>query len=259
MNNLKVAICSIDIAWCDVDENLFTVTKAVESLDDDTDLVVLPELFSTGYIDKSESLFEMAEYWEDSTTLRTLKELSKRRRMALCGSLMIKATEGRVLNRGVLVEPSGEVTFYDKHHLFSLSHEASLFEAGTLPIPVVRYRGWNIAMAVCYDLRFPTWLRNHGAKYDVLIIPANWPQARAYAWQHLLMGRAIENQAYVIGANRSGHDDYGEYDGLSFIYDCLGRSIGTSSPDSPKIVTATLSHDAMVKLRKHFPVLNDAD
>lgn len=258
MNNLNVAIISLDIAWCDPDENRYNIEQAVSKLPDDTDLVVLPELFNTGYVNRPETLNQLSEYWEDSPTLAWIKALASRRHMALCGSMMIKAAGGRVLNRGILVEPSGETTIYDKHHLFSLSDEAHNFEAGQLPIPVVRYRGWNIALAICYDLRFPTWLRNRGAVYDVLVLPSNWPVARAYAWQHLLEARAIENQAYVIGANRSGHDDYGDYNDLSQVYDCLGRPIGHPVANSNTML-ATLDHEAMTKLRRHFPVLSDAD
>lgn len=259
-NNLHVAVISLDITWCDPDENRYAVESALSKIPEDTDLAVLPELFTSGYVSNRTSIDDLSEYWEDSLTLKFLKKCARTHNLALCGTFMIKATGGRVLNRCVFVEPSGEVTHYDKHHLFTLSDEAKHFEAGTSRIPVVRYRGWNIAMAVCYDLRFPAWLRNIDSQYDLLVIPAAWPPARSYAWEHLLKARAIENQSYVIGADRSGVDDYGTYDNMSHIVDCMGRDISESNDSSNRhIITATLDSGALTKLRRHFPVLDDAD
>ena len=264
-SQLNIAVISLNISWCDPDENRYSLSKALDLLSKDTDVAVVPELFTTGFLSDQVSIDKYSEYWEDSPTLIFLKEMSAKHNMALCGSFMIKASNGLVLNRAVFVEPSGEVTHYDKHHLFMLSDEPRCFQSGNDPVPVIRFRGWNIAMAICYDLRFPTWLRNRDCRYDLLLLPANWPTARQYAWKHLLSARAIENQAYVAGANRSGHDDYGEYDNMSAIYDFMGKDITTyesskqiSYPNA-SIITASLTADKLNKARKQFPVLNDAD
>ena len=208
MNNLKIAVISLDIAWNDSEENLFAAEKALSQLDKNTDIAVLPELFTTGFIDNLAALSNSAEEFSESRTLARLKDWAKNLNFAIAGTYLVKENN-KIYNRAFFVEPSGEATFYDKAHLFCQSSESTNFEEGDKTIPVVRYRGWNIALAVCYEVRFPAWLRNNDNKYDVLIIPANWPTKRGYAWQHLLIARAIENQAYIVGANRSGTDDDG--------------------------------------------------
>ena len=125
-------------------------------------------------------------------------------------------------------------------------------------LPVVRFRGWNIALIVCYDLRFPAWCRNRMGAYDLLLVPANWPQSRAYAWQHLLIARAIENQCCVVGANRAGEDSYGVYDGLTYIFDGRGRPVGLI-PDECPFVVADLDRAEQEEFRKKFPAMRDAD
>lgn len=258
MKNLKITILPLDIAWADKAENLFSTERMLTRIDKDTDIVVLPELFSTGFISSPEQLHRIADDANDSPTILRIKQWAKQFNFAICGSLLIREGD-RFLNRGFFIEPSGEETFYDKKHLFSMSAEAKEFTAGTETIPVVRYRGWNIALAICYELRFPVWLRNKNNRYDVLIIPANWPASRAYAWKHLLIARAIENQAYVIGANRSGRDDCGEYDGLSYIIGHNGHILAEASDSENIFVTAILSQDTLVRSRTSFPVVNDAD
>ena len=262
MNSLKVASVALDIVWTDIEENLFATENIIHRLDKDVDLLVLPELFTTGFISSASLLIKFAEPEDsgDSLTLRKVKEWAAKYNMAIAGSYLSVSSDGRFHNRGFLVEPSGETTFYIKKHLFSLSSEAENFAAGTDTIPVIRFRGWNIALAICYDLRFPAWLRNRGAMYDVLILPANWPARRAYAWEHLLIARAIENQAYVVGANRSGSDDSGPYgDNKSFILNYVGKSIGEVCAHHKNVLTATLDRDRLLAYRSSFPALNDAD
>lgn len=255
-DRLTIAAIPLDIAWGDTDENIFAAAAAIEALPHIPDVIVLPELFSTGYIADSEQLRRLAQDWRNSAAIATITEWARRYNAAICGSLTV-AEDGNVFNRAVFVEPSGEISYYDKRHLFALSKEAKHITAGRRLSPVVRFRGWNIAMAICYDIRFPAWCRNQGLRYDVLLVPANWPQAREYAWQSLLKARAIENQAYVVGANRSGSDDFGIYDNQTFVYDPLGKPIGDVSDTG--IVTATFSRDNLQQLRRSFPVSLDAD
>lgn len=215
-------------------------------------------------------LHDMARLSADMT-LAAVKLWSSRFNMAIAGSFLA-SIGSKIVNRGFFVEPSGETTFYDKHHLFCLSAESRLFTQGVENPPVIRFRGWNISMIVCYDLRFPVWCRNSGQRYDILLVPANWASARSYAWRHLLIARAIENQAVVVGANRSGHDDYGDYDHQSFIFDPMGKELAPSAtkhtgdasgletaiaPDG--FIYAGYDMTQMSKIRSYLPVGNDAD
>ncbi len=264
--NLKIAAIALDITWADPEENRYNVAQALNSLDNDIDLVVLPEMFTSGFITHLDRVNEIAEDWNNSPTLNFLKSKAAKHKLAICASFLVRDGGEKALNRCVFVEPSGELTIYDKHHLFSLGDESNILERGILPMPIVRFRGWNFAMAICYDVRFPVWTRNIGNKYDILLIPANWPQSRGYIWEHLLIGRAIENQAYVVGVNRSGYDDFGKYDNMTYIFDYVGQSIGDELNankielrNATKIVVAEFSHEKLNKLRHHFPVINDAD
>ena len=253
---LRVAALPLDIVQGDKDANLDAVERALSLLPPGTDLVVLPELFSTGYTDDPDILSKLAERNTLSAVDR-IKSWAAKTGAAFAGSFLAY-THPHVYNRGFFIEPSGEETFYDKHHLFSISREAKVFSSGTTPPPVVRFRGWSISLIVCYDLRFPVWCRNRVDGYDLLLVVANWPAARAYAWEHLLIARAIENQCCVVGANRSGNDKFGSYDNLTYIFDSRGMAIGVQPTGSPFIV-ADLDGARQDSYRKAFPVLDDAD
>lgn len=258
-NALKTAALPLDIAWADRSENLYILSQAFESLEPETDIVVLPELFTTGFIAQADQAIENAEPLDDRDdhTLATLLRLSHKYRVAIVGSYLKRSIDGHPLNHAVFVEPTGEVTTYDKHHLFGLSPEKQLYVAGSAQPPVVRYRGWNISMIVCYDLRFPCWCRNRGLRYDMLLVPANWPESRQYAWEHLLIARAIENQAVVVGVNRSGTDDYGSYGEGSGIYDYCGQPIERRGRNG--WIYATVERAQLQQYRKRFPFYADAD
>lgn len=257
---LTVAAVALDIVEGRPDENLATLGRVFTMIPEHTDLVVLPEMFSTGFVNDADSI-EASAQSVGGSTVATLTMLAERYHTAIAGSMLARSGT-RFYNRGFFIEPSGDMTCYDKHHLFSVSDEAKLLTHGTMPMPVIRYRGWNIAMIVCYDLRFPVWSRNRHEAYDLLLVPAMWPKSRAYAWQHLLIARAIENQCCVVGANRSGADKWGEYDDLTDIYDALGQPIGrrVSRRGSPApIVVAELSLDELRAVRRRMPVALDAD
>jgi predicted amidohydrolase len=255
-NQLKVATLPLDIAWADPTENLYSVDRMLEPIGHDFDIIVLPELFSTGFINSPEQLTNLAEL-NNGKTISQVKAWAEKYNAAFSGSYLAKDGDD-FCNRCFFVEPSGETTFYDKHHLFSLSREGKFYKAGVKRPPIIRFRGWNISMIVCYDLRFPVWCRSYHNSYDILIVPANWGKARLYAWQHLLIARAIENQAIVIGANRSGVDDYGEYDGTSFIYDAMGHDI-TMHIDKSPVVYATVSKNKIEQYRHRMPSGQDGD
>lgn len=260
---LNVAVMPLNIKPGDRDENLYIFSQLISQISRDTDIVVLPELFSTGFISDPIVMRKLADSADSQLTLTFLRELAAKYNTAICGSLLWR-NDKNYFNRCFFIEPSGETTYYDKRHLFTLSKEPKLLTAGTSRSPIVRYRGWNIAMAVCYDVRFPVWLRNSDNCYDLMIIPANWPTVRTYDWQHLLIARAIENQACYIGANRSGEDDFGCYDNNSYIVDHRGQLVGTTTDcntdkASLGIITATLPLNDLEKYRTTFPVSASAD
>ena len=252
--NLTIAALPLDIVPGDVAVNLESVEGAFASLPEGTDVVVLPELFTTGFIADADVMSRLAEPLSGDT-LQRIRTLAARYNVAIAGSYLAR-TASKVFNRAFFIEPSGEDAYYDKPHLFSISAEASILSAGNPLPPVIRFRGWNISMVICYDIRFPVWCRNVDQRYDILLVPANWPQARGYAWKHLLIARAIENQAAVVGANRSGSDEFGSYDGETYIYDQQGQPVATQHG---QWVTATISRDALRQYRLRFPVQADAD
>ncbi len=257
--NLKVAILPLAIEPLEPEKNLRAVEGMIEKLPPGTDIAVLPELFSTGYVNNPEAMRQVAETG-NGITMSALTRLAAKHGCAIAGSFIAKndVKGNEIFNRAFFIEPGGDVTFYDKHHLFTPSREASIITAGDKICPTIRFRGWNIRLIVCYDLRFPAWCRNTGGRYDVLICPANWGGARHYAFKHLVIGRAIENQAYVVGANRTGADEFGEYHpGMSLIVSHTGKEIHQT--DNSGIVTAELDYERMTKFREHFPALPDAD
>ncbi|MDE5900238.1 MAG: nitrilase family protein [Muribaculaceae bacterium] len=260
--SLNIAAVPLPIVRASRQANFAAVEVAMSQIRPDTDLVVLPELFSTGFISDADTLRREAEP-SDGPAMQLMSRLARRYHMAIAGSFLAKnsdAADASVFNRAFLMEPSGEVTFYDKRHLFSLSPESTLLKAGNKPMPIVRYRGWNIALAVCYDLRFPVWCRNRNMHYDVVLLPSNWPSSRGYAFRHLLIGRAIENQAWFVGADCSGSDEYGCYDGMTVIVDHEGTIVAQSSSESPaEPVYSTADREQLELYRRRMPAWTVAD
>ena len=254
-----MAAMQLDIAWTDVEQNLINAEKAISMLPQGCDIAVLPEMFSTGFIVEQSTAYNVAEP-NSGRTISLVTSWAKRYNMAICGSFIARDGDN-LYNRAFFIEPSGDKVFYDKRHLFSISGEDAVYSKGEISMPVFRFRGWNITIAVCFDLRFPVWLRNIGTAYDLLIVMANWPDSRAYPWNILLTARAIENQAYVVGCNRTGADDYGQYSGTSAIFDARGRCIagnGTAGTNSHCII-ADLKKDELDKFREKFPAYRSMD
>ncbi|MCM1309761.1 MAG: hypothetical protein NC301_01890 [Bacteroides sp.] len=258
---LLIAALPLNIAWANRSANIRAVEEALKELRKDTDVVCLPELFSTGFIAEPELCHREAEP-DNGPTISALKVLAQKHRIAIAGSYLSRNDDStEFYNRGFFIEPNGESVFVNKRHLFHVSPEAQILTGGTTSYLVVRFRGWNIALGICYDLRFPVWCRNTMTRnryaYDVFLLPANWPQARAVALEALAKARAIENQAYFVVANRSGSDEYGEYDGLSFVEDYIGTRIVTAS--AGEIIYATADREGLEKLRDYMPAGLDSD
>lgn len=253
-NHLVVAAIDLDISAGKKDDNLARASEAIASLSPETDIAVLPELFTTAFIPDKAQCAALAED-NDGQTMQWARDTARKCGMAIAGSFLAQES-GQLFNRAFFTEPNGDTIFYDKRHTFSIGRESEIISRGERQAPVARFRGWNIALSVCYDIRFPVWMRNDGLKYDLMLVPANWPDSRAFAWEHLLQARAIENQAYVVGANRSGSDPFGSYTDMSRIYDYQGRPIGERSGASTH---AALSMDSLQKYRSAMPVSRDAD
>lgn len=264
---LNIALIEQNIIWGDKQANITSIAQQINLLPKDIDLVILPEFFTTGFISKDlDSVSELAES-NTERTISELKEIARYNSVAIAGSFIAR-TADKFYNRAFVVEPSADVTFYDKRHLFSMSGEGEIFTKGERPMPTIRYRGWNIAIAICYDLRFPEWLRNRDNSYDLLVIVANWPKARAYPWKHLLIARAIENQCYVAAVNRIGTDNYNiEYSGDSMIIDYKGNIIADINstdnfksliPTPHNTITRRVDLPSLNSFRTKFPVWKDA-
>lgn len=254
MDSIRISIIQTNIVWENKKENLRLLHKRLQSLRGTTEIVVLPEMFSTGFSMQSGILAEPIT----GTTITTLKQWASLYRTAICGSYMAE-DKGRFCNRAFFLTPEGEEYYYDKRHLFRMGQESAYFSAGNKRL-IIPYLGWNICLLVCYDLRFPVWSRNVDNGYDLLIYVANWPAARRPAWDTLLRARALENQCYVCGVNRIGTDGYHlHYNGGSIVYSALGEEI-TSLPDGQDAnATATLSLTTLQRFREKFPVWKDAD
>lgn len=255
---LNIMTIGLDIQYANKEANIKSVEKQLELMPEGIDLVVLPEMFSTGFITKDKNaILELSEKNIDDT-ITHLQKFSERYKVAIAGTFLAR-TNISTYNRAFFIEPSGDVTYYDKRHLFSLAHENDNYKAGEKLPPIIRYRGWNIMPIICYDLRFPVWCRNDNRKYDLLLIMANWPSSRAYAWEHLIIARAIENQCYVCAVNRTGEDNngFGYNESQSIILDYEGKPIAHKLNNTSLV--ATLSEEKYDKYVKRFAFWKDAD
>jgi omega-amidase len=255
MQNLKTLRCLLvqaSLFWADADANRRQLEKIVRKLGTDCDLIIFPETFTSGFMGDSETEPETME----GTTMRWMKLLASEMDCVVCGSVAIGTTEGTA-NRLLWVQPDGLVQYYDKRHLFSYADEDKRYVAGS-ERKVFHYRGWRICPQVCYDLRFPAWCRNRD-DYDLLLFVANWPEPRTPAWSALLKARAIENQCYVIGVNRSGEDPRGlHYAGASMVCDPLGEPVlDLGAEEGSGIATITLAR--VTEIRQKLPFQQDAD
>lgn len=251
LSMLKVALLQTELVWQDAQANRSMLAAKLAQLPA-ADLILLPEMFSSGFSMQSAAIAE-----PEGDTLAWLTQQAATLNAAVCGSVATR-TESGCVNRCYFVTPQGEVTQYDKKHLFRMAGEHQAYQAGTERV-VLSYRGWRILLQVCYDLRFPVFSRNRN-DYDVALYVANWPAARSHAWRTLLQARAIENQAYVLGCNRVGSDGNGlAYGGDSLIVDYLGQPLADVAPQLDTVLSASLDLAALAQYRQQFPASLDAD
>lgn len=248
---MKVALLQYPLVWENPAANRKAFEERIKTIEK-VDLILLPEMFSTGFTMSPEKVAETM----DGATVRWMREMASESDAAIAGSLVM-SEDGNFNNRLLFVEPSGRITSYDKRHLFSLAGEHRVYKPGTEKV-VVEFRGFKICLQVCYDLRFPAFSRNV-EDYDLLVYVANWPQPRIQAWNALLKARAIENMCYVAAVNRTGTDDTGHnYPGHSQIVDYLGNYVCEPS-EQEGVIYAALDRDAMLESRKKFGFLDDRD
>lgn len=250
---MKIALVQAPLIWEQVTENIKHFDQELKTLDRDVDLVVLPEMFSSGFTMRPDKAFVTME----GELVLWMQKAAKTHQFALTGSVVVKEGEG-YYNRLFFVFPDGHFETYDKRHLFSLAGEEKVYLPGAQRL-IVTYKGWRICPLVCYDLRFPAFSRNIHAVYDLLLYVASWPDQRIYAWDSLLKARAIENMSYVIGVNRSGIDEQDNvYTGHSQALDYLGQYIQEPLQGS-QIAYVVLDKLIQDKARKRFGFLEDAD
>lgn len=252
-NDLHIAMIQSDLVWENPVQNRLNLTKKMESISQAVDIIVLPEMFTSGFTMNPSSVAETME----GETVKWLKEMASKKQVAITGSLVIE--EGNLYyNRLLFVHPDGTIQSYDKRHTFTLAGEDKVYTAGAKKL-FVNYKGWKICPLICYDLRFPVWARNTD-NYEVLIYVANWPKVRMVAWDALLKARAIENMTYVIGINRVGIDGNNhEYSGHSTAYDVLGNRIDTIPYNQEAVEIVTLKKSELETYRTRLNFLNDRD
>ena len=254
MQELRISIVQTNIVWENKQENLRLLRDKLQTLHGTTEIVVLPEMFSTGFSMNSRKLAEPIS----GETIQTLKKWAGEFQFAITGSF-ICSEQGSYYNRAFFITPEGEEYYYDKRHLFRMGHETEHFTPGNRR-PIIRYRGWNILLLVCYDLRFPVWSRNTSNEYDLLIYVANWPIPRRKVWDILLQARALENISYVCGVNRIGKDGRDiPHSGGSVVYSPKGEVLATVPNNEEAIATASLNLSSLQEFRLKFPAWKDAD
>lgn len=258
MSSLTFTLVQTQLHWENKNENLKMLEEKIKAIKEQTHIVVLPEMFSTGFSMKPEEFAEKM----DGLTVNWMSKTAAERKIILTGSLIIEE-DGKFFNRLIWMLPNGQYGYYDKRHLFAYGEEDKHYSAGTQRL-IASVNGWKINLMVCYDLRFPVWARQQfdaerNFEYDILIYVANWPERRSVAWKSLLRARAIENQCYVIGVNRVGNDGNNIYhSGDSMVIDPLGEILYHGA-DKEDVFTIQLDKERLKEIREKFQFWRDAD
>ncbi len=256
MSSLTLSLVQTHLFWEDKKANLAMLETKIMGIVEKTELVILPEMFSTGFSMKPQLLAETM----DGETVSWMKRVAAAKKIILTGSVMIKE-DGHFFNRLLWVLPNGTLGYYDKRHRFAFGGEHEEYTSGRKRL-TASVKGWKINLLICYDLRFPVWARqqsNEAPEYDILLYVANWPERRNHAWKTLLTARAIENQCYVVGVNRVGNDGNGiNHCGDSMVIDALGSALYHNAAGED-IHTIVLQKEPLQQIRDKFPFWKDAD
>ena len=259
MESLDITLVQTPLHWEDPEANRQFLGEKIQALPDGQDVIVLPEMFTTGFSMNCAHLAEEV----NGPTFDWLAQHAERTGAAICGSFLVQE-EGDLFNRLVWMNPEGSYEKYDKRHLFTMANEQDHFTAGEERM-IVEYGGFKFCPLICYDLRFPVWARNgwdaaSGADYDVLLYVANWPERRSSAWRQLLIARAIENQCYVVGVNRVGLDGNEiPYRGDSTLIDPMGEALVSFEANEENEKTHAIVQEELARVREKLPFLPDQD
>ena len=249
---MQVALIQVDLKWESVYENRKHIENLIESINTSIDLIILPEMFTTGFTMNAKKVAEKM----DGETVAWMQAIASKKSCIITGSIVV-FENANYFNRLIWATPDGHVSHYDKRHSFSLLGEGEVYTSGKKPFNQ-KINNWNVNAQICYDLRFPAWCRNND-NADIQFFVANWPAKRSHHWKHLLKCRAIENQCYVVGVNRIGHDHNGVYhSGDSSVYDFKGDEL-LSIADIEQVNVIKLDKSALEAYRNRYPFLNDKD
>lgn len=248
---MKITLVQTDIKWCSPQENMQRAEAAIAS-NPGSELYILPEMFTTGFCMEPQEAAEP----HGGAGLAWMADAARRHNAAIAGSIAVEEG-GKYYNRFYFVRPDGGYAQYDKVHLFTYSGEDKVYTKGT-ERKIIEYRGIRILPIICYDLRFPVFIRNR-KEYDLIICVANWPAVRSKPWCTLIRARAIENQCYVAAVNRAGKDEWGEYSGDTKLIDPYGEPVAECAAGIADTVNTEIDMEALDGFRKKFPVLDDAD
>ena len=252
-NIINIAIVQTDISWEDHSKNIILYNSKLSKLDKSTDLVILPEMFSSGFSMNIDRIKQTM----DGEVVTWMRNTAIQKNIAILGSVAIEE-DNKVYNRAIFTMPDGSLEYYDKRHLFTLADEHKYFEKGNKRV-IINYKGWKIMPLICYDLRFPVWSRNNN-EYDILIYIANWPNKRRTAWNNLLKARAIENMSYTIGVNRIGNDNNDiYYTGDSTVINPEGVDIVSPIEKNECLREVSLSKNNLSDIRDKYSFLSDRD
>lgn len=259
MSNLTISLIQTNLNWEDKAANLQMLENKIDAMQDKTEIIILPEMFSTGFSMRAKELSENME----GPTVEWMKKISAEKKVILTGSIIIEEG-GQYFNRLIWMLPNGQFGQYDKRHCFSLAGEDKYYTPGDKRL-IASVKGWKVNLCICYDLRFPVWSRqtitpdSTAPEFDLLIYVANWPDRRLQAWRTLLPARAIENQCYVAGVNRIGNDGNDiPHSGFSMVVDPLG-DVQQMEPGQEGILTITLNRNTLEQTRQQIPFWKDAD
>ena len=253
MQDLKITLIQSDLHWESTDANLAMFEEKLWQIKEQTDIIILPEMFTTGFSMNAKALAEPMNF----KAMKWLKQQAAQTKAVVTGSVIIRDGE-RYYNRLFWAEPDGYISYYNKRHLFRMAGEDQVYSGGDKKL-IKEVKGWKVLPLICYDLRFPVWSRNVNNEYDLLLYVANWPAARSNAWKILLQARAVENLSYVAGVNRVGDDGNGHYySGDSSVINYKGEVLFTEA-DKEIIHTHTLNYEDLKAFRHKFPAHLDAD
>jgi len=253
MEDLKIALVQTSLVWENHVASLELINKHLDKISG-VDLIVLPEMFTTGFSMEPARLAEKM----DGKTIQWLQQKAREKNAVITGSFIVEENN-QYFNRLIWMRADGSFEHYDKRHLFRMAGENNIYTEGKKKL-IVNLKGWKVCPLICYDLRFPVWSRNVQHEYDVLLYTANWPEVRNHAWKSLLPARAIENQCFVLGLNRVGMDGKAlHYSGDSMILDFFGKPLSQASAGKEEVLLATLKKEDLDKFRSNFPANLDAD